>query len=42
MECLTTILEHRYENEQSHFVKWVASKRATAGGAELVEAVQEE
>jgi hypothetical protein len=41
-ECITAVLEHRSEDNQSDFVNWVAGDGAAAGGTEAVDAVQQE
>jgi hypothetical protein len=41
-ECITAVLEHRNEDDQSDFVSWVAGYGDAAGGTEAVDAVQQE
>jgi hypothetical protein len=41
-ECITAVLEHCNEDNQSDFVNWVACEGAADGGTEAVDAVQQE
>ena len=41
-ECITAVLEHRNENNQSDFVNWVACEGAAAEGTEAVDAILQE